>query len=149
MHTAEKMQSYNNFERQRMKPIDVVKLFYEEFGKGNMENVMALLHDDIVWTLVGSEQIPYFGEYIGHSGVSDFFQKLFEVEDVAEFVPEEFIANDEAVVVLGREKCTAKQTGREFEAQWAQIFQVEEGKITNWKEIIDTYSMVLAYSSSE
>jgi hypothetical protein len=66
-------------------------------------------------------------------------------EEILEFVPESFICDDNQVVVLGRERCRSRQTGREFEVQWAQVFKVEDGRVSRFVEYIDTFPMVEAY----
>src|SRR4051812_43229471 len=97
--------------------VQVVKKFYEYFGQGKLEDALALLADDVKWELAGPRAIPYFGSYRGRSEVKRFFDKLLEVEDVLEFSPTEFIASDEKVAVVGRERCRSKVTNKEFSVQ--------------------------------
>lgn len=128
-----------------MKTIDLVKKFYECFGKGDLPGVLQCLSANVKWKLVGPSTIPYFGEYTGTEGVRNFFANLFEVEDVLEFIPEQFIDGGDSVVVRGRERCRAKNTGKEFSVEWAQVFESKDGVITEWCEYIDTASIEDAY----
>ena len=117
------------------------------FGQGRLDDALALLSDDVSWELYGPRTIPYFGSYRGRDGVKRFFDKLFQVEEILEFVPEEFISGEYEVVVIGREQCRAKSSGKEFSAHWAQVFSVRDGKVCRFREFIDNHSMVIAYSS--
>ena len=132
-----------------MSALSVVKRFYEAFGEGDLQQALALLDDDIIWELSGPTSIPYFGTYNGRQGVEAFFDKLFQVEQVIEFQPKEFIADETKVVVLGEERCKAIKTDIEFMVEWTQTFWISDNKIIKWKEIIDTHPIVRAYTGEK
>jgi ketosteroid isomerase-like protein len=123
----------------------IVQELYRYFATGSLEGVLSVLSEDIQWSLIGPSHIPYFGSYHGKDGVMRFFDLLMRHEEILEFVPESFICDDNQVVVLGRERCRSRQTGREFEVQWAQVFKVEDGRVSRFVEYIDTFPMVEAY----
>lgn len=123
----------------------ISKSIYASFGRGDLDAVIEVLADEIVWELVGPKTIPYFDRYAGKDGVRQFFARLFESEEILEFEPIEWVGNGDKVVVLGREKCRSRKTGREFKAQWAHIFEAKNGKLVSWTEIIDTAPIVQAF----
>ena len=127
---------------------ELAQRIYQFFGKGDLAGVLDTLSEDVVWELVGPHSIPYFGRYSGHDGVKDFFAALFENEEILEFLPEQFIGTGDTVAVIGRERCRAKRTGREFSVRWVQVFKSEGNQITQWCEHIDTAPMVDAYRMS-
>jgi ketosteroid isomerase-like protein len=131
-----------------MPPRQLVEKFYQEFGAGNLDGVLALLDDRVVWSLQGPDVIPYFGTYKGRDGVKHFFERLLSVEDVHEFVPRKFVCEGDTVIVLGSERCSCKKTGLGFSVEWVQIFECLNDRITSWQEIIDTYPMATAYLGS-
>ena len=49
-----------------------------------------------------TENVPFAGKWQGREEVGQFFSKVFELQDIVEFEPEEFIAQGDKVVVLGR-----------------------------------------------
>jgi uncharacterized protein len=128
-----------------MSGLELAQKVYECFGKGDLPGVLSCLADDVEWELIGPSTIPYFGTYRGREGVQAFFSKLLEVEEILQFVPEQFIDGRDAVAVLGRERCRSKATGKEFSARWVQIFDCVSGKVVRWREYIDTAPMVAAY----
>ena len=70
----------------------------------------------------------------------DFFAKVGELDDIKVFEPREFIEAGDNVVVLGYEQSTARDTGKDFQSQWAHVFTVKNGKITRWRGFFDTAS---------
>ncbi|MBL7661720.1 nuclear transport factor 2 family protein [bacterium] len=130
-----------------MKPKEIAGKFYEYIAKGDLHSLFDLLHDDIQWELFGPKIIPYFGRYQGKDGVGEFFNVLFKHEEILEFVPSSYIEDKEIVAVLGREKCRAKSTGKEFSAEWVQVFRINQGKISSWCEYIDTATLADAYQA--
>ena len=128
-----------------MKAIDLAKKVYDCFSKGDLPGVLSCLSDKIEWQLIGPTTIPYFGTYKGKEGVQRFFANLFEVEEILEFVPQQFIDGGDSVAVVGRERCRAKTTDREFCVEWTQVFDVKDGLVVRWREYIDTAPIVEAF----
>jgi len=50
------------------------------------------------------------------------------------FEMDEWIANGDNVVVLGRERCPVKRTGKVVEANWAQVWTFRAGSISRYLE---------------
>jgi ketosteroid isomerase-like protein len=66
--------------------------------------------------------------------VRKFFENILRNLDVAEFHLEEFVTEDETVVVFGFESGTVKASGSQFRNQWAQKYVVRNGLITEMEE---------------
>lgn len=62
------------------------------------------------------------------------------LSNFAEFhaVTEEFLDAGESVVVLGKYKGMTKDTNRKFEAPFAHVYTVKEGKIVAFRQYADT-----------
>lgn len=129
-----------------MNTLDLIQTFYARFGAGDLDGVIALQADDVVWEFVGPSTIPYFDTYRGPEGVRRFFARLVEHERVTGFEPIEFVVQGDVGVVFGRESAVSNRTGKGFESRWVQKFTVRDGKIAHWIEYIDTAAMVAAYS---
>jgi ketosteroid isomerase-like protein len=130
----------------RMTGLELAKQLYESFDKDDIPGVLSCLADDIVWELNGSPAlIPYFGTFRGKEEVRNFFARVFAAEEIIQFAAEQFIDGGDAVVVVGREHCRARATGREFKVRWAHVFDCRDGKIVRWREFIDTAPMAAAY----
>jgi uncharacterized protein len=91
------------------------------------------------------ESVPFSGTWRGHDGVMQFMRTLGESQDVLEFRPEEFVAQDDEVIVLGHFRMRVKSTGRVSESAFAQVWTVDSGKITRFREYVDTAAVSRAH----
>ena len=71
---------------------------------------------------------------------------MVEVQDVAEFEPEEFIAKGQKVVVLGHFSMCVKATGKVSRSHWVHVWKVDQGKISYMREYVDSLAVSQAYS---
>ena len=119
---------------------EVVQTVYRAFGQGDVPGILAHCAPEVDWELVGPAKLGYAGRRHDHAGIADFFAKVGQFDDIHAFEPREFIEDGEKVVVLGWERTTARDTGKEFECEWAHVFSVIDGKITRWRGFFDTAS---------
>ena len=126
----------------------VVRAFYAAVSGGDAAGVIALLSDDIVWSIPGPKAVPYAGTYHGKAGVEEFFEILHRYEDLQSFKANELIVDRErgVVCVLGCEIGVAIETGKAFSANWAEVFWIKDGLIAAFEEHIDTHALAAAYS---
>lgn len=109
-----------------------VQGLFEAFGRGDMHALLNFVAEDVRWTIPGPANVPYFGERNAHAGVSDFFSNIGSSVEFERFEPREFIARDERVVVLGSERGRVKQTGKTFDNDWAMVFTLRDGKVSDF-----------------
>ena len=128
--------------------ISVVQQAYAAFGQGDIPGVLDLLTDDVVWTLQGPSTIPFAGTRRGREGVAEFFSLVGKTLEFQQFEPREFVAQGDAVVVLGYERSIAKSTGRSLEQEWAHVYRLRDGKIAEGRFFEDTAAEVAAFSAA-
>ena len=89
-------------------------------------------------------------EVIGRrlDGVKEFLRKLTETQEVVEFRPEQFIAQRNQVIVLGRFVMRVKSTGRESASHWAHAWTITAGTITHYREYVDTAAVTSAHRAT-
>jgi uncharacterized protein len=124
--------------------VQVVKDAYAAFGRGDMQGLLALLAEDIEWTVPG-EGWPLAGTYRGHAGVAGFFQKISEMLKFSLLEPREFVAQGDRVLVVGFDRSRVKATNRTFEGHWVMAFTVRDGEVTNVREYIDTLALARGF----
>jgi uncharacterized protein len=124
--------------------VQVVKDAYAAFGRGDMQGLLALLAEDIEWTVPG-EGWPLAGTYRGHAGVAGFFQKISEMLEFSLLEPREFVAQGDRVLVVGFDRSRVKATNRTFEGHWVMAFTVRDGEVTNVREYIDTLALARGF----
>ena len=75
----------------------------------------------------------------------EFFQALAAAEDIQVFDQEDFIAQDDRVVVTGRTKALIRSTGRTVENEYVHVFTIAGGKVQRFVEFFDTAAATEAY----
>ena len=117
--------------------VDSVKALYQAFAEKDIPSVMGFLSPDIAWT--EAEGFPYAGTYHGPNSVlTNVFMRLGSEWDGFAAVPEEFIDGGDTVVALGKYSGTYKATGKSFQATFAHIWKLQDGKAIRFIQYIDT-----------
>ena len=122
--------------------VDVVKKGYEAFGRGDIPGLLTQLDANVSWVAFGPAELPTAGARRGHERVSEFFQQLAAIVDIARFETKEFIAQGDRVVVIGEGTQTVKATGRALEFHFAHVFSVRDGKVVSFVDYSDVSAVV-------
>ncbi|MBB6682641.1 nuclear transport factor 2 family protein [Aequorivita sp. 609] len=114
-------------------PKDVVEKMFEAFSEGDVEKFVGTVSEDTVWVYHGTQIIPA-GTFEKKEGVRTFFTNIMERTEIINFEPQQYIVEDNMVVVLGQEHQRVKRSGRELKQKWVQIYTVENNLITKMEE---------------
>jgi len=128
--------------------IAVVQQAYTNFKSGNINALIDQMTDDVVWQLPEIKNVPLAGKRTGRDGVADFFATLARDQDVLEFEPRKFVAQNDTVVSLGYYEWHVKETGRDFESDFVHIFTIRDGKIAGFREHFDSAVVAAAYQKA-
>jgi ketosteroid isomerase-like protein len=127
---------------------EIIQEGYQKFGTGDITGLLELFDDNIEWETLAVENAPYTGAREGKQAVAEFFKLLNDSEEITRFEPLEFIAENDRVVVLGEAAATVRSTGREYETPWVHIFNLKDGKVTEFQEFQDSAVVTRAYQKS-
>ncbi|MBA2647433.1 MAG: nuclear transport factor 2 family protein [Pyrinomonadaceae bacterium] len=120
-----------------MSNLNSVRGVYDAFAKGDIPAVLDFLSPKIDWT--EAEGFPYGGTYVGPQSVLEgVFMRLGTEWEGFAAVPDEFIDGGDTVVVLGKYSGTYKATGKSFQANFAHVRKVREGKAVRFVQYVDT-----------
>ncbi|HYN84082.1 MAG TPA: nuclear transport factor 2 family protein [Pyrinomonadaceae bacterium] len=126
--------------------VRLVRAAYAAFQRGDVKGVLANFSEDAEWDTPGdAAAIPHAGRARGHAGIEKFFATLADTENITHFEPGEFIAQNDKVVVVGNYKGTVKATGRAYDIDWLQVFTARDGKLTSFREYLDTAALADAH----
>ena len=114
-------------------PKAVVEKMFEAFSEGDVEKLVGTVSEDTVWVYHGTQIIPA-GTFEKKEGVRTFFTNILERTEIINFEPQQYIVEDNIVVVLGKEHQRVKRSGRELKQKWVQIYTVENNLITKMEE---------------
>jgi ketosteroid isomerase-like protein len=115
------------------------------FKSGDIETLLNMCSEDITWRLPELENSTFGGKRIGRKGVIEFFSLLDDAQENLQFEPQEFIAQGDKVVVLGRYSYRIKATGKKFDTDFVQVMTIKDGKLTGFQEYMDTAAVNRAY----
>jgi ketosteroid isomerase-like protein len=118
---------------------------YAAFGAGDIDKLLGLMTPDVVWEFPDSEAIPWAGRFTGPGEVGRFFASLVEHSEPEQFEPLQFVASENRVVVLGRERFRVRSTGRTWACEWAHAFTLRGDRIAGFREYTDTAAVVRAF----
>jgi ketosteroid isomerase-like protein len=124
------------------KNVQAVKDFFAAIGRGDREGLLALVAEDIEWTIPG-EDWPLAGTHRGRAGLADLLQKASELE-ISYPQPPEYIAQGDRVLVVGSATGKVKATNRPFEDHFVFAITVRDGKLTRIREYVDTQALARA-----
>jgi uncharacterized protein len=131
--------------------VSIVKSLYDAFKRRDVHSIMDMFSDDAIMhgPTPSASVLPWGGTYNGRSGVAQFFKALGESLEPQQFDLNDFIAQDNRVVVLGYQKGRAKPTGRPYEIEFVHVWTIrDDGKFTEFRVYNDTASLVEALRPS-
>jgi uncharacterized protein len=103
------------------------KDFFAAIGRGDREGLLALVAEDVEWIIPG-EAWPLAGTRRGHAGLADLLET----------------PQGDRVLVVGFARGKVKATNRTFEDHFVFAITVQDGKLTNIREYIDTQALARA-----
>jgi ketosteroid isomerase-like protein len=119
--------------------LQVVQAFYQAMETGNVPGALGQLDPNVDWNeaenFVYADQSPYRGT---DDLVNGLFLRFVTAWEGFGAVPEQFIANGDRVVVLGRYRGTYRETNKSVDAQFAHVYRVANGKVVHFQQYTDT-----------
>jgi uncharacterized protein len=129
-----------------MSAVDLVKRSYAAFELGDLDGVLGDMAPDIEWQQ--AQGLPHGGTY---HGVDEVRKNIFDPLDEEwwdEFtaVPTEFLDAAGEVVVLGRYRGRAKETGKQLDVPFVHVWTVRGEKVVRFRQFLDTAGWIEALS---
>jgi ketosteroid isomerase-like protein len=124
--------------------LELVQRSYEAFARDDLDAVLADMHPEIEWHQ--AQGLPHGGFY---RGVDEVRRNIFDPLDEEwwdEFTaePDEFLDAGSEIVVLGRYRGVAKQTGKALDVPFVHVWSVEADKAVRFRQFLDTAGWVAA-----
>jgi hypothetical protein len=116
---------------------EMIRTMFAELGKGNAEAFLGAMSDDVKFTLIGNTK--FSGKF---NGKQEFIAKVLAPLGAAldgglVITPDNLIADGEFVAMQSRGKSTAKN-GRPYNNTYCHVFRLNNGKIREVTEYLDT-----------
>ena len=122
----------------------IMKQVFDELARGNSAALIGAFADDVDWHITGTTK--FSRTYHGKAAVMDeLVTSLFsQLEGQFIMTADRFIADDNYVVVEARGKATTK-TGRPYNNKYCWVFRMEDGKVKEVTEYMDTQLVVTTF----
>lgn len=121
-----------------MSGVALIQDVYGKIAAQDIPGLMALLHDDIRWTINAADPgpVPWFGDFRGKDEVPKFFQGLGAVE-WKDFSPRAVVGDDNTVMALLHVAFEAK-SGKTVDMLEVHVWGLRDGKVASLDALEDT-----------
>lgn len=125
----------------------VAMTFMETMGNGDMETMMSLMHEDMVWQNGGDKSLPWIGPWKSKKVILEEFLPVFgENFKTTKWETEDAFASGDTASFFGQMGgllTKSNQNTKEF--TWALRVKVKDGKVILWNWFEDSFEVSRAY----
>ncbi len=127
--------------------LQVAMSFMDAMGKGDMEKMLSLMHEDMVWHNEGDKDMPWIGPWQGKDTIIKEFLPAFGANfKTIKWQPEDAMAKGNTAAFFGKMIGQLTKTGIETnEFTYALRVKVKDGKVILWNWFEDSYAVSKAY----
>lgn len=122
-------------------PTELITHFYDKLKIGDAPGALGLMAADIEWITMWHYQVIGRGPERVAKGL---FEPLMAEWSRFALTPSEFIAEGDTIVSLGAFTGVHGATGKPACARYAHVWTVKDGKITRFRQYIDTLAIAEA-----
>ncbi|MEH6405661.1 MAG: nuclear transport factor 2 family protein [Leeuwenhoekiella sp.] len=120
--------------------VEIIAKIYSSFTKKNEHEVANALDNDVIWNdgdpIQHSGNDIYKGKNAVMNGVFNRLHREWKNWNITELKVYAMAGN--TVLSTGRYKATCRKNGGIINAQFAHLWTINDGKVTNFKQYIDT-----------
>jgi ketosteroid isomerase-like protein len=123
--------------------VEVARLMYEAFGRGDIPAVLALFEEALEWREAeGNPYRPDGAPWVGAKTVlTELFGRLAVEWDGFTVTPKTITETATGAVAECRYTGTYKATGRRLDAQVCHVLRIRQGRLTHFQQYVDTATM--------
>jgi len=126
--------------------LDTVMAFMGAMGSGDMDQMSALMHDEMVWQNGGDKSVPWIGPWTGKDEIFAFLATFSSNWETTLWENEDIIASGDTVAVFGSMNGKMTGSGKEIgEFVFALRAKVRDGKVVLWNWVEDSFAVSQAF----
>jgi uncharacterized protein len=115
---------------------------YRAILRGDFAFVSDSMADDIDMEMIGPPNLPLVGHWHGRQEVAEAVRNNFAQLENQDPEVLAVVAQGDIVVLFARETGVYRPTGKRYAIHWVQLFTFANGKISRFRGIYDTASML-------
>lgn len=126
---------------------DTVMAFMGAMGTGEMDTMLSLMADDMVWHNEGDKTLPWIhGDIKGKAAILEFLPVFSSSLQTTKWENTDAFASGDTVAVFGTMAATATNTGQNTgEFTFALRAKVRDGQLILWNWFEDSFAVSQAY----
>jgi ketosteroid isomerase-like protein len=110
--------------------VELIRLAIEAYGRGDVEAALRFVDPEVlVYVQLGLAQA---GSYRGRESMAEFMRAWEDAWDEMEYEPEEWVEDDDTVVVVVRYRGRGKASRVEVDDRFAWRYEVRGDKVVGW-----------------
>nr|WP_297918062.1 nuclear transport factor 2 family protein [uncultured Allomuricauda sp.] len=132
---------------QSQETLDIANAFMKAMGQGDMDAMISLMHDDMVWQNAGDSSLPWIGPWQGKRAIlEDFFPVFGENFKTLKWEPTDGFAQGDTAAYFGQMVGLLSKSNQETnEFTYALRVKVKDGKVVLWNWFEDSFEVSRAY----
>jgi ketosteroid isomerase-like protein len=122
--------------------VATVRGIYDAFARGDVQTVLGLMSEKVVWN--EAEHFTYWtgGPFIGPQAVlQGVFARIGQDFDGFTVEVGRLVGCGDAVLTEGRYRGTVKATGKRLDVQVAHVWDLRDGKVVRFQQYVDTWQV--------
>lgn len=125
----------------------VAQAFMGAMGQGDMETMISLMHDEMVWQNAGDKSLPWIGPWKGKKAILEEFMPVFgENFKTVKWEPNDGFASGDTAAFFGQMVGLLTKSNTETaEFTHALRVKVKDGKVILWNWFEDSFEVSQAY----
>ena len=129
------------------KTLDIANAYMGAMGKGDMETMKNLMHEDMIWQNAGDASLPWIGPWKGKKAILEEFLPTFGKNFITKkWEPTDAFANGNTASYFGQMIGQLTNSNTETnEFTYALRVKVKDGKIILWNWFEDSFEVSKAY----
>jgi len=131
----------------QLTPTETVQAYFTAFLSKDLEATLAMLSEDVRWTVQGAPNVPTVGMLQGKQQVRDWMLNFPKQFKPLVFELDRYFESGNEVIVTGRFKHLVLATEREVGSELAIHFIVKDGLICSYKILEDSYALYTAFNA--
>lgn len=127
--------------------LDTVMALMGAMGAGDMDTLIALMDDDMVWHNEGDSNIPWIGPWNGKDEILTFLGIFGQNFQTTKWENTDVLASGDIVAVFGEMNGITTLSGKEIgDFTFALRAKVRDGKVVLWNWFENSYAVSQAYN---
>ncbi|RZL89683.1 MAG: nuclear transport factor 2 family protein [Variovorax sp.] len=132
---------------EEQKNVEILRDGYQRWHESRADSAaywMSLMADDIRWRSLGAGAAgaEFTRECCSKPEVQRYFEQLGAQWELISYTADEFVAQGDRVVMLGRAQWKHRTTGKIVDTPKADVHRLRDGKVVDFMEFYDTAAAI-------